>query len=162
MLLLEHRGKFVDTKKLSLDKLVLERFVEEGIKSENTDLARASSRAKKILSRMEQVFENRDQLLTSQGLIRLYYWMVRTMGGKKELRDFLLAFERERKHNRRIAKESPDHADQQLLSFDILNRSPDDQASYVKRFEILGARYAEFVGARSGTSPKSEPQTTRA
>ena len=139
ILLLEHRGKFVDTKKVQLD-----RFVEEGIKSENFDLERAKSRVTKVLDSMTHIFTDKDPLLTSQGPLPLYYWFVRTYGDQEDTREFLSLFENERIRNRRLAKDRPDHADQQFLSFDILNRSVDDQASYARRFEIL-SRYYEFM-----------------
>lgn len=139
ILLLEHRGKLVDTKKFQLD-----RFVEEGIKSENPDLERATLRAKKVLDQMLTVFSDKDPLLGSQGPLPLYYWFVRNYGPKNDIRQFLLHFEAERKRNRRLAQTTPDHADQQLLTFDILNRSIDNLGSYHKRFEILASRYSQF------------------
>lgn len=154
ILLLEHRGKFVDTKKVHLD-----RFVEEGIKSENFDLDRAKSRANSILDSMQHIFADKDPLLASQGPLPLYYWFIRTFGAQEDIRDFLCWFENERIRNRRLAKDRPDHADQQFLSFDILNRSVDDQASYTRRFEIL-SRYYEFA-KKSKTMPQQGVQPDR-
>jgi len=159
ILLLEYRGKFVDTKRVHLD-----RFVEEGVRAGNPDLERVGSRVQKVLSQMQRVFSSKDPLLSSQGPVPLYYWFIRTYGAESDIREFLAAFDLERKQNRRRAEENPDSADQQLLSFELLNRSVNDQASYTKRFEILSQKYADFrkksdKEPQQTTPPYSEPAT---
>jgi hypothetical protein len=157
ILLLEYRGKFVDTKKIHLD-----RFVDEGVRTGNPDLERVGSRVRKVLSQMRRVFQNKDVLLSSQGSVPLFYWFIRTYGAESDIREFLASFESERKENRRCAEETPERADQQLLSFELLSRSVNDQASYNKRFEILCQKYAEFrkepdKAPQQITPPVSEP-----
>lgn len=139
LLLLEFRGKFVDTKKVHLD-----RFVEEGEKTQSTDLKSTAGRVSKVLDEMCKVFVPKDNLLSSQGPVPLYYWLVRTNGAQNDMREFLVKFEKERRRNRTIAREKPIEANQELLSYDILNRSVDDQASNSKRLEIL-LKYYEFL-----------------
>lgn len=155
ILLLEYRGKFVDTKKVHLD-----RFVKEGVQAGNPDIERAGSRVFTILDKMHNTFQEKDALLSSQGTVPLYYWFIRTYGDNPDIREFLEAFDSERKLNRRRAGDNPDTADQQLLSFELLSRSVNDQASYTRRFEILCQKYMEFKKAdrkpQQATPPYSD------
>ncbi|MFA4986307.1 MAG: DUF262 domain-containing protein [Candidatus Brocadiia bacterium] len=148
ILLLEYRGKLVDTKKVQLD-----RFVEEGVRAENPDLERAGARVGIGLNQMRRVFGDKDVLLSSQGSVPLYYWFIRTFGSGPEVREFLEAFDLERRRNRRFAEANPNSADQQLLTFELLSRSVNDQASYVKRFEILVQKFIAFR-KKSGKEPQ--------
>jgi hypothetical protein len=146
LLLLEFRGKLVDTKKVHLDRLV-----EEGIAAEagSAEFERAAERVERILDRMVEIFIDRDSLLSSQGPVVLYYWLVRD--NKKEfdgmVRDFIVSFERMREQNRvlsRDPKAEPELIDAELLRFDTMNRSTNDQASLEGRFAILDERFQEF------------------
>lgn len=150
ILLLEYRGKFVDTKRVHLD-----RFVKEGVQMGNPDLERASARVNRVLDRMAEIFSGRDQLLSSEGAVPLYYWFVRTYGNEPTVRQFLQAFDEARDANRKLAQDTPERADQLLLSFEILSRSVNDQASYTRRFEILCQRFAEFQ--RGDKKPQQSP-----
>src|SRR5262249_16225029 len=127
LLLLEFRGKLVDTKKVHLD-----RFTFEGVQSETDTFGNAAARVKVNLDKMKNVFGIKDSLLSSQGPVPIYYWLVRTLGDQPRLREFLAAFEKARRTNAEIAKNNPIEADQELLAYDVLNRSTNDQASLVK------------------------------
>jgi hypothetical protein len=139
LLLIEFRGRFVDVKRFQLD-----RFVEEGIASETDEFGVAAERVNSVLDAMVNVFVRRDPLLSSQGLVPVYYWLVRSVGPRPDLREFLVAFDRQRKANSELAETQPERADQELLAFDLLNRNTNDQKSLRGRFEILARRYQLF------------------
>jgi len=158
MLLLEYRGKFVDTWKSHLDeftKLGLpDRNIEALRANEPTDFDKAANLAEKVLDRMSNIFVDKDPLLSSQASLPLYYWFVKSYGitYKKEVRNFLDVFEQARRKNKRSVTEkqrNPDskvRVDQQLLAYDLLVRSPDDRNSMLQRFDILTKRFAKFLG----------------
>jgi hypothetical protein len=82
--------------------------------------------------------------------VTLYYWLVRTHGHEHghEIREFLVNFERTRAANRRLAKDpnTPrDEIDPELLRFDNLNRSTNDQGSLIGRYEILEERFDAYL-----------------
>jgi hypothetical protein len=150
ILLLEFRGKFVDTKKSQLDA-----FVEDGIQSQSS-LSQISAknfrttvqRCRSVLNNMVLVFKEHDPLFRSQGPLTVYYWFVKEHAAQKKfIRKFLIEFEAIRQANRKRASEQPppNDLDTELLSFDFLNRSPNDQASCVRRYAILESRFEAFL-----------------
>ena len=143
LLLLEFRGKLVDTKKLHLN-----RFVREGMQSETSDFCHAASQVMQILDNMCLTFEQKDILLSSEGPTTLYYWFIRKHGLKPNLRQFLFNFDKSRRENTSLANKSVEMADQEILTFNVLNRSTNDQGSLVKRYQILDRRYSLFNNHR--------------
>jgi hypothetical protein len=146
LLLIEFRGRLVDTKKVPLD-----RFVDEGVQAEakNQNFRRAANHVKKNLESMCRVFVESDPLLGSEGPIPLYYWLVREAAEEyhNQIRPFLLEFERLRSENRALARQQnvpPEQIDAQLLLYDTLNRSVNDQGSLEGRYEILAERFAGY------------------
>jgi hypothetical protein len=159
ILLLEFRGQFVDTKKAQLDGFV-EEFIDEGLRAEpfidkgNTMLAQsrnfniAVQTCRKVLNNMVYVFKERDPLFRSQGPLTIYYWFVKEHSAQKKfIRPFLVDFEAKRQENRKRAsiQPPPNNLDSELLNFDFLNRSPNDQASCVRRYSILESRFEQYV-----------------
>lgn len=144
ILLIEFRGKFVDTKRTYLD-----RFVQEGVKSQTTSAERAADKVKEVLDAMTRVFTRKDQLLSSQGPMTLYYWFVRSHLDKAEgIREFLVRFDSHRSQNRKRIQEGK-KADEELLRFDLLSRSINDQGSLVERYIILENRFQAFSAKQS-------------
>jgi hypothetical protein len=146
LLLIEFRGRLVDTKKISLD-----RFVDEGIQAEakTENFETAAHRVDKNLDRMCAIFIERDPLLSSQGPVSLYYWLSKEYADEfeEQIRPFLVEFEQKRTANRMLAREpetSPEHIDSQLLLYDTLNRSVNDQGSLEGRYAILESRFQDF------------------
>jgi hypothetical protein len=139
LLLIEFRGKFVDTKKIHLDSFVQEGLEEEGL----IGFRSAEERVNRVLESMAEVFIMRDPLLASEGPVTLYYWFVRSHSDESPhlLRDFLQEFEGDRRVNRK-----PDLEDRndELLRFDLLSRSINDQSSLASRFKILERRFVKF------------------
>jgi hypothetical protein len=150
VLLLEFRGQFVDTKKAQLDGFVQE-FIQEGIGTGKTFKSTTRS-CRRVLKDMTQVFIERDTLLRSQGPLTIYYWLVKKHAArKKKIRQFLVDFEFRRRDNRRRASTQPPTGiiDGELLTFDFMSRSPNDQASCMRRYAILESRFEAFLGSRS-------------
>ena len=142
LLITEFTGALVDTKKVHLD-----RFVEEGIKTESDDIERAADRVKNLLDAMLVMFLEHDPLLSSQGPLTVYYWFFRVFGGaySSAIREFLVRFEERRRQNRELAKTNSMFADRELLLYDNLNRSTNDKGSLEGRFAILSAIFLEFL-----------------
>lgn len=154
ILLLEFRGQFVDTKKAQLDGFVTVGMRSPSITAEVSlkDLSSIARRCRQILNHMMQVFIGHDPLLKSQGPLTVYYWFVRAHTRQKRLiREFLVEFEARRRDNRKRASATPQPVDidGELLTFDYLSRSPNDQASCVQRFAILESRFQKFTEQRS-------------
>ncbi len=149
LLLTEFRGEFVDTK-----KRILDRFVEEGVKSQSDEVVTAADRVKANLDVMREVFIAKDPLLSSQGALTVYYWLIKIMGDeyKDYIREFLVQFEKSRKDNRKISRQDPSEADPELLLYDNYSRSTNDQISLEARFRILTDRLNEAITADGGRS----------
>jgi hypothetical protein len=144
-LVLEFRGRIVDTKRVTLD-----RFVDEGSQADAgvEDFQRAATRVESVFDSMQSVFVPHDPLLGTQGSFPVYYWLVRNTKPEflHEVRPFLVEFEDARRVNRELARD-PDRAaevDLELSEYDRLNRSINDQGSLEGRFEILVKRLEKY------------------
>ncbi len=144
-LLVEFRGRIVETK-----RVVLDRFVEEGTNADAgaEDFERAAERVRINLAAMTGIFIEHDPLLGTQGPLVPYYWLVRSTSPERHssIRPFLVAFDELRRHNRQLAKQTRagDEEDSELARYDRLNRSINDAASIEGRFEILLGRFRLF------------------
>jgi hypothetical protein len=102
---------------------------------------------------MTEIFLPNDRLLMSAGTVPVYYWFVRsiTIKNQRFVRQFLIEFEEARKQNRQLSNEDPKSrdVDRQLIEFDNLNRSTNDQISHEGRFRILAGRFAKYVKQNS-------------
>jgi hypothetical protein len=145
LLLIEFRGRLVDTKKVNLD-----RFVLEGKKSESIDLQPAADRVNKTLEHMCEIFEEKDPLLGGAGIVPVYYWFVRKIEHErhKDIRLFLAEF-----NGALVSGPEPGSVfdDSSALDrFKIYNRSANDQASLDERFKML-IQFFEKWTASNGT-----------
>lgn len=122
ILLIEHRGSFVETKKTNLD-----RFVSEAILTES-DFSDTANRVKTILDMMSVVFGAGCYLLKSSGMVPVYYWLVRYFGGKPGLLAVLQDFER----FRNAEKNHP-----AVVMFNSVSRSTNDEFSYLVRYSVI-------------------------
>jgi hypothetical protein len=144
LLLVEFVGDFVDTKKSSLNQLV-----DIGLQAENSAFERAVSNVNKNLDIMAQVFTTKDPLLASQGPVPLYYLFVRDhLHYLDKIREFLIDFERNRLLNQKAIRDPSVIIDNVLQDYDIYNRSVNDRASLVRRYEILNDRFERFLSSR--------------
>lgn len=166
LLLIEYRGKLDNTKKFNLDKFVWEaeaasiaslpgQSTPSMFNEEATEeiFEQAYLRTRQTLDLMADVFSNKDILLSGAGSLPLYYWFVRkqTSYQKHVLRDFLVRFEKERVKNRALAKKETKNVDQEMLSYDLSNRSPDDVSSLELRYRILVERLIQFSETKASS-----------
>jgi hypothetical protein len=143
----EYHGTLQPTKKADLDE-----FVKGLEKEPKTKLELAARESFDVLATMTDIFLPKDWLLSSSGLVPVYYWFIR---GRKErdfqfVREFLQHFEGERTYNRELVRLNPDSTDidQQLSEYDQYNRSTNDLRSHRERVKILNARFPIFVKKR--------------
>jgi hypothetical protein len=144
VLLMESTGDFVDVKRRRLDLFV--EAIANGVERADMGVAgleEAATSVETVFDGMATVFESSDPLLTTQGQVPVYYWLVRELGARSNLRSFIEDFEREREANRRLIAEvgTQGPIDVELLRYDQLNRSVNDVHSLTGRFEILRLRY---------------------
>lgn len=145
VLLLEFTGEFVDVKRRKLDLFVKD-IAEEVDKAgaELVTFQETSRNVARVFDDMAEVFHTRDPLLRTQGQVPVYYWLVRDVGAAPDLRDFIAEFQLLREENRRLVAEIGNKGgdiDVELLQYDQLNRSVNDQHSLDGRYEILRRRY---------------------
>ena len=144
LLLFEYSDKLVETKRSNLDK-----FTKRAAKEPKGKIELASRRVIDTLDRMAEIFLPKDPLLRSAGVFPVFYWFIREAGFKDEryVREFLNEFEKKRKDNREIANGSSSGVklDDELMTFDRLNRSTDDQRSYEERHRILVKRFKDYL-----------------
>jgi hypothetical protein len=165
LLLIEHRGQLVDTKKSHLDRLVMEssetpgtlddeeaeqfeeaeaenRIEETLSDTENPDIDRSALRVRAVLDRMMEVFTNKDPLLTTQAPIIPYYWLIRALSEDRLLhvRPFLVDFEQKLKSNRTLDLLDPAR-DPELDLYYTMGRTSNDAASMRGRYRILRQRF---------------------
>lgn len=163
LLLIEYKEQLDNTKKSNLDRFVQEAedvtianlrsqttpsmFPEE---SSEVKYEAAYLRTSQVLDVMTEVFSEEDPLLSGAGSLPLYYWLVRNQAEnyKQILHAFLASFDDERPRNRALAKNGVRDADQEMLSYDLSNRSPDDISSLEFRYHVLVKRLAQFAKMR--------------
>jgi len=142
LLLFEYRGAPTSTKKVDLDRFT------KSLSIEGEKLELSGRRAITALDNLKEVFLPRDTLLTSSGLVPVYYWMARKLEDEKlvRLREFLVNFEEQRKENRDLQRTNPNAPSVSIFSrFDALNRSTNDQGSHTGRLEILENEFNEWL-----------------
>jgi len=143
LLAFEYYNEPQETKKARLDQ-----FVKNTAK-DNKGLELASRKVLDVLDNMSDIFLPKDKLLSSAGVFPVYYWFIRSLPTSSFtfVREFLVRFEDARRQNRELLNKDSESplADQELLSYDRLNRSTDDIRSHEGRFKILTHRFGKFV-----------------
>ncbi|MET3978828.1 hypothetical protein ABIB62_001398 [Mucilaginibacter sp. UYP25] len=136
LLLIEFRGKFVDTGKGQLDKLV-----DDVVAAESTSLNSSYLSIINVLNNMDNSFISKDPLLSSSGLIPVYYWFYRAYGDThKDIRNFLVQFELMRKGNRSAVLNEAEY-----ISYDTLTRSVNSQTNLQGLFNILDSKWKVWL-----------------
>lgn len=134
IVLFEYENRMTSTKKRDLDAFT------NPAKLDGSRLELAGRRALDNLDNMQEVFLPKDDLLASAGLLPVYYWLTRNASLETQpfIREFLVAFEKERRENRKrqIAGLAKD-AHPIFSRYDAFNRSTNDFGSHVGRYEIL-------------------------
>ena len=137
LILIEFRGKFADTKKRHLDKLVQDSLIG----AESTNITNTYSVIKLILDKMFLIFDDKDSMLLSSGIIPVYYWFIKNNinVNNAEIKDFLKDF-----HSKRLETRSGDIIDNDYLIFDKLTKSLNDQGSLQSTYSILTKKWFEY------------------
>jgi hypothetical protein len=149
LIMFEYSGKLSETKKKNMDQ-----FTQDAVKADKGKLELAVRRVMDMADVMTEVFLPRDRLLASSGTLPVYYWFIRSIPAKDRrlVREFLVSFEADRRKNRQLSTDTPrsQHVDRDLVEFDNLNRSTNDQSSHEGRFRILSERFVIYCqsGAR--------------
>ena len=150
MLLLASRDRVVDTKKIYLD-----RFFQRYAGSTSKEVLPFKETVTKVLDRMAQNFTSSDPLLSSGGMISLYFLVFRRAMklGKENLlsRATFKRFEESRLDNRCLAAEDGSQANYHLIEFDRLSQSPNDGVALRFRLGVLDEQlYERRLGFADG------------
>ncbi len=154
LLLLEHRGAIVDTKKIQLDGLAREAIDVEDLENdqindtiietssfmENSNIQVSAARVVKNLDRLSLVFGSCDDLLRQPTQIVVVYWFSRSLDDEriKFLAEFLKYFEDLRHQNKDM------NADDELSHYEFLMRNGNDSSSIRGRCEIMASRFERW------------------
>lgn len=155
LLLIEHLGRFNDTRRTNLDWLAKQCTQKKELQA---SIGSVVDRVRKNLDQLADVFKSDDRLLSSQGPVTLYYWLVRDFAKtpyKGEIRPFLENFNNERKSNRQKAEKGIAGVDEGLLNFDIMDRNTNSKQSLNGRYETLVNHFAKFLGIPMSALMKS-------
>lgn len=145
LLLIEHGGELVSTKKKDLHGFVKEVAQERGPRT--TPYRETARRVREVLGAMAEVFVDGDALLGTQGAVPLYYWFVREHAKRhrRRIRSFLEEFEDARKENDRRDRERARGVDRELLGYSRARRSHNDAGAMKLMYSILERRFAQFL-----------------
>jgi hypothetical protein len=125
-LIISYHQEVVDTKKAYLDQFVRDHKDDKNLGR----LQQAHERSSEVLDLMAKVFDRADPLLRQVGMVVLYFHTFRIAQSEGWLdqieRRKFVAFEEQRKENRRIAEEEIGAAEYELLEFDRYAQSPND------------------------------------
>lgn len=163
-LYVEFRRELVDTKKRALDEFV-RTFKNANMVAKAADLA---AQATATLDSMASVFQSHDHLLSSVGMVVVYFELFRAVlrdGLRSDLldREGFEAFEATRDRNKTLSREIQERQergearppggdpplDPALTEFDRLMQSPNDVGALKYRLKIL----RDFLTARADAGP---------
>lgn len=154
-LLLVDKESIVATKKRSLDEFVLSFRTSAGVPKRGARAKEIAAGTQGVLDRMAEVFAEQDELLTSVGLVTVYFIAFQRAETEHRLRDGLvrkrlLEFDQLRRHNRFVLRQEQElvsrgqrpprtRVRQDLAIFDRLMQSPNDAQALEYRYRILRA-----------------------
>lgn len=125
-----------NTKKQDLDRLVT-----NNVQRSQRDVKQYEKIISDNMDKMASVFETRDELLTSQGNVPVFYWFIRDLKktGLKKVRPFLVKFVRELSRNRKLPENERNAT---LFEYSLAARSTNDQIALERRIEILDEKFS--------------------
>ena len=136
LLLLSEKGRITDLKKAYIDG-----FFDRYKDSQRADLQPAIDFSTDVLSSLSGVFEDKDPLLKTVGMITLYYVLFAEMTRQGMAIDInrqsFEQFEEHRIKNRLVAQEDISEAEYALLEFDRFAQSPNDGIALRYRLAVL-------------------------
>jgi len=131
-------GRITDTKKHQLDEYWSDvKHAPNG----SARAKRALTTALAISTSMSETFVDKDKLLSSVGMVSVYYLLFQKLLSEKKpmpTRTELEAFETVRRLKRPVDEDSLTLAQQRLLDFDRLAQSANDESALATRVAILG------------------------
>lgn len=178
LLLIEHRGSLVDTKKVHLDQLArefmlmqsnerveednnvdsdafdetdAENSITEAVEeTENPDINRSAQRTRFVLDLMNSIFMDKDPILIQQAQIPVIYWLVRSLENEllPKVRPFLVSFQEARRAQKQEISEM--QRDVELADYELMSRTSNDAFSIKIRYKILNRRFNDFVKNSAG------------
>jgi hypothetical protein len=157
IVLFEYEGRPVSTKKKDLDNFASSKSTDK------SKLELAARRVIDILDNMQEVFLPKDELLSSAGPLPVYYWLIRELpfGNQSFLREFLLAFERDRtEHREQQIKGKMTEGINMFSRYDTLNRSVNDVGSHAGRYDILREAFSIWY-SRQVSGSRAQPTVKR-
>jgi len=140
-LFLEYIGKPEATKRTALDAFVLDLRDRKA----NQEAAVLEEKTVKVLERLEDVFGESDVLLSSLGLVVIYYLLERDkiLSSTSEARRLLAEFHEVRRQVRSLMRVASTTGtgkvklDPELVEFERLSQSPNDVAAMTTRMQTL-------------------------
>lgn len=133
LLLQEDSKTIVDTKKARLDA-----FVRDRRNKTDADFKSLVSKTSGILDRMCEIFQDKDTLLRSSGMVVVYY-VTLSKTPTQILRQKLVQFEAARSENRLKFQTEDADANFTWIEYDQLAQSANDGAAIKERVEILSS-----------------------
>ena len=136
LLLIEHRGEFVDTKAKNLDH-----FVTEGEKGKAEEFEATNRRVLKILDAVTNHFTDHDPCLSRSGEIPVYYRLIRrNFSHAKTVCKFVRNFAPTLWDNFQLSQVSPKKSDRELDTYYTQSRTSNDRGSMEARYKLLRRR----------------------
>lgn len=147
LFLFEANGDFENTKKANLDS-----FTKDSLKGNATEYSQLATGVCKVLDEMSEIFTYKDPLLSSEGPIPVYYWIIKNNNSDAKwlFRDFLEDFSNWLLLNK-IKGLSSEELEIELNEYDAALRSVNDKSSHQRRFQILDKWFSNWL---SGWRPK--------
>lgn len=146
MLMLEFHEKILETKRRNLDEFVAETSKN---RKDKTRLELAGRKVVEYLDYMTMIFLPKDALLSSAGVVPVYYWLVRNIDQEyfSGLREFLVRIEKQRKTVLRLVSTDRQNEilDQEFVRFNSYYRSPNDASSNEGRYRFLKEHFLKEV-----------------
>lgn len=142
LIYLETIGKFVDLKKVNLDRFT-ERWFDYDF-----DFERIAGTMFDTLEKMYSIFSPVQQLTRAQGEIPIYYWFVKECTANIDtIQEFFILFDEYRKKSDMQNISDPlTHGvmQEEFLNYNILRRSTNDQNSLSGRYRIMCDAFEVF------------------
>jgi hypothetical protein len=138
ILLIEFNERLMETKRVHVNY-----FAQNAIKTQNDKdgLVVAARRIFDNLDNISTIFLPGDALLSSAGIVPVYYWFIRSLSIDQfpSVRNFLERIEEQRKLTLKLITEHPQskNIDQEMVHFNSFYRNPNDPSSHEGRFRFL-------------------------
>jgi hypothetical protein len=142
--MIEYFDKLQETKRRNLDD-----FVQSCAEEKSDRLELAGRIVFEVLDVMGTIFLPKDSLLSSSGVVPIYYWLIRSLDEEQfpRLREFLVRLEEERRTTLKLVATDPRSQliDPELVQLNNYYRSPNDASSLDGRYRIITKRFKKYL-----------------